>query len=78
MVVYLVILRPYTEPLSMALSLINEFMLIVILGVVSNFVDPLLPSAKQAELGRTCMGLTITLIAINWACIIGYSVYRYR
>ena len=44
MVVYLVIVRPFVDQLSMLLSILNEGFLIVILGTTAKFLDPLLTS----------------------------------
>ena len=78
MVVNLLLVRPYVDTLSMTLSVVNELFLLLILSTASKFIDPMMDGYESARLGSACMAITVTLIFVNWALIIGFSVYRYR
>mmetsp|Transcript_14089 Transcript_14089/g.14085 ORF Transcript_14089/g.14085 Transcript_14089/m.14085 type:complete len:113 (-) Transcript_14089:18-356(-) len=74
MAVFLIIIRPYDSLLSIYLSILNEFLLVMMISGCFRFLNPTITPSLNTTLGTAFVGIVIGTIIINWVSIIFYGI----
>jgi hypothetical protein len=74
MAIYIIVIRPYDSILSSILSIINEFLLVVMIVGTTRFIDPVITPNESNMIGRAFIWIIIVTIAINWVGIMIYGI----
>jgi hypothetical protein len=71
---YLLLVRPYKSVLSSVLSVFNEFMLFLTVGLPGRFLEPVISPSESRTFGTILIGIIISTIAVNWIGIMIYGI----
>ena len=77
MCVYVIIVRPYDTFLSTMLSTVNEILLVVMIGGVVRFLDPVISPSQSQMVGTAFVGIVIGTIIINWGSIMVFGIKQF-